>query len=247
MAGEAVSPGDSMPARTTRPGASLGASMTKSPVLPVARSPAKVRITWRGLREGTSPSAPASTSSRPSAVVRRSSLAPTSTALGPSITLPWMVRVTRIPLLTGVGQGKRTVRTASAAALSRTKYSPLRGVMVKPSSPAACIRSSAHRPAAMTTQRERTTPRSVMTPAMRPSGASPSLRKPVTSVSRATVVPFITAFSAAAMHRPKGSTMPPLRAQRAPTVEAFTPGSAARSASPGTMAMSGTPFSRPRR
>ena len=100
-AGALVRPGLSMPPNVIKPGAD--AWMTKSPVLPTARKPVKLVITLPNGMFLTYLALCARMLAMPCAVVSLSSLSVSSSAVGPSMTLPPTVAVTKIPLPLGVG------------------------------------------------------------------------------------------------------------------------------------------------
>ena len=81
----------------------------------LARRPAKLAIAWHGLSPGTSLVALCQTSSNPAWVTEVFSLSATSWALGPTMAFPWVVAVTRMPLLMGVGTGNMTLLTVILA------------------------------------------------------------------------------------------------------------------------------------
>ena len=94
----------------------------------------------------------------PAAVVATSPRSGTSSAVGPSSTLPYTVGATSTPLLLAVGTGSRISDSSGRASLSNTISSPRRGQMVNLSPPIIASMTSLFSPAAFTTQRQRTTP-----------------------------------------------------------------------------------------
>src|SRR5450759_1958572 len=129
MAGDELSPGDSMPPRLTNPSTCLGISMIKSLLyltsglahgaFPPGLSPANSAIEYRRLSEGTRLTAPCQISSNPSRVMDRYFFSSISRAFGPMMVLPCTVVVTRIPLLVADGTGKSTLLMVISA-LSKT-------------------------------------------------------------------------------------------------------------------------------
>ena len=103
IAGDAVKPGLSMPAQSKKPGASSGSPRMKSPPSSCARKPAKEVMTCRVGRSLTLSADFSITLSMPSAKVAVHSLSSISTAVGPTMVLPWTVGVTRTPLPSLVG------------------------------------------------------------------------------------------------------------------------------------------------
>ena len=86
----------------------------------------------------------------PPAVDSVSSLRSTSSAVGPSITLPNTVGAISTPLVIFVGTASTMCSTSGRASLSNTISSPRRGVTVKRSWPSMRSISSERSPAAFT-------------------------------------------------------------------------------------------------
>ena len=95
----------------------------------------------------------ASIPARVEPVAVRSSM---SSAVGPNITLPNTVGATSTPLVSAVGTGRMVRPSSGRASLSNTMSSPRRGRTVKPSNPKRRWSSSPYSPAALTTNRVRT-------------------------------------------------------------------------------------------
>ncbi len=131
IAGAAVSPGDSIPARWRRPGTFGDNSTMKSPLSLAALTPANWAIIFRASRLGTSLFAPSKTRLNPSWLVPKSSFSSTLSPVGPIIKLPAAVGITRIPLLILPGTGKIVDFTTSFTDRSKMYSSPLRGRMEK--------------------------------------------------------------------------------------------------------------------
>ena len=87
----------------------------------------------------------------------------TSSAVGPSSTLPYTVGATSTPLVRAVGTGSRMADSSGRASLSNTISSPRRGVIVNASPPSSRSIRSACSPAALISQRQRSGPRAVRT------------------------------------------------------------------------------------
>ena len=122
IAGAAESPGDSMAAQSTKPGAPGASPMTKSCPGWWARSPAKVRMRSENGTPRTVSAALRMTSARPSAVVSTPPLSSMSSAVGPTSRLPPVVGVTSTPLPRRVGSAKTVCRTCVPAVTSSTWY-----------------------------------------------------------------------------------------------------------------------------
>ena len=106
IAGQAVRPGDSIPAQSKKPGQSATSSMIKSPPSSCDLKPENDVITCFNGKFLTLRAEPSITLAMPSAVAGASSLLSLSIAVGPMIVLPCTVGVTRIPLPRFVGCGK---------------------------------------------------------------------------------------------------------------------------------------------
>ncbi len=119
MAGELESPGDSMPAQSTKPG--LISPMKNSCRGSWARSPAKLVMVCRSGRFLTASEHFARTSSRPPWVVAVASLSSMSMAVGPTMILPCTVGATSTPLPYLPGSWKMVLCTWPLAAWSSRK------------------------------------------------------------------------------------------------------------------------------
>ena len=124
-------------------------------------------------------------------VVSVSALSSIPSAVGPSITVPSTVGMTRMPFEFGVGVGKSTRRGRPEALRSSRISSPLRGRMRKDSAPNRRETSSARSPAALTTRRAVTS--SAAADARRYAPSARSTR--VTSKPTRRSTPFLTADS----------------------------------------------------
>ena len=88
IAGQAVSPGDSIPTQSKKPGQPSASSRINSPPSSCARRPEKPVITCFNGKPLTFLAEPSCTLTSPSAVTGASSLLSTSTAVGPTMVLP---------------------------------------------------------------------------------------------------------------------------------------------------------------
>lgn len=116
IAGEAVKPGDCIPAALMNPSFSL---ITKSFDTSTALQPANELITDDGWTLGTSYWVDEKTTPIPSLVVDLSSLSSISSAVGPTIIVPSTVGITRAPFDLPVGSGKIMRFTMPSRSLSR--------------------------------------------------------------------------------------------------------------------------------
>ncbi len=153
IAGEAVSPGDWMPATWMKPGAVADGAIRKSSPGSTGRRPAKLVMMSRRAMDGTMRPASSRMRSRFSGVVATSSLSSTSSAVGPIIVVPSTVGMTSTPFDERAGTGNTTCVGQPAAPRSRMYSSPLRAVRRNSPAPHARETSSARRPAAFTTHR----------------------------------------------------------------------------------------------
>ena len=133
MAGDAESPGDSIPAAFIKP--SSGEFIIKSPVLPAARSPQKEVIVLLNAMPLTSSAASRIICAKPSLVVLLSSLLSIFCEVGPVSRFPSTVGDTSMPFPAFVGVLNIVCETSPPHSLSRRIYSPLLGVTVKELSP----------------------------------------------------------------------------------------------------------------
>ena len=154
--------------------------------------------------------------------------------------------VTSTPLPILVGSMNTVCRTWPPAVVSRSSYSPRRGVIVSVSALTMLWIWSAYTPAAFMTTREK----NVAPPAFTfQPGAPPSSVAGSTAVTRALKrkpTPFVAALSASAAVSANGSQMPAVGAHSAATAPSAMFGSIRTSSSRPTMRSSGTPFARPR-
>ena len=120
--------------------------------------------------------------SRPAAVVETSSLSVTFSEVGPTSRFPSTVGLTRTPLPMAVGGWKMVADVVPPWVLSRSRYSPRRGVMVKLSSPIIRATSPEWTPAALMRYRARTvSPVSAVTVKTPSSSRMAAAAKPVRS------------------------------------------------------------------
>ena len=124
----------------------------------------------------------------------------TSSAVGPSSTLPNTVGATSTPFVVAVGTGSSTWRSSGRASSSNTISSPRRGRMVKESWPNSRCTTSPASPAAFTTNAARTTPAGVVSSCPWSPAATA-----VTGARRHSAVPLATASVAKASGTDQGS------------------------------------------
>ena len=128
-AGAEVKPGDSKHAISKKPGALGTSPISKSPVSPVARTPANVVMRARMLSAGYVFFAADVIAAKPSAVVAVASLSPWGTAFGPTSMLPCTVGETSTPLPAFVGAWNIVCANRPPISVSMRLYSPRRGVI----------------------------------------------------------------------------------------------------------------------
>ena len=154
IAGADVRPGDSTPTALKKHGASAASPRMKSPtVVSCARIPENSAITLPSGRSGYVRRAPALTFSSPAYVVALSSLSSTSSAVGPTITVPSTVGETRMPLPIFEGHWNMVAANVPSSSRSSIRYSPRRAVMEYLMELTRLLISSEWTPAQLTTAR----------------------------------------------------------------------------------------------
>ena len=149
IAGDALSPGDSMPAAFIK--CSQVEFIMKSPVFPTALNPQKEVIVSLKFIPVVVSVQRLSTVDSPSMVVAVSLLFSISSAVGPSRRLPSTVGVTRIPFPISDGVLKMVCETSPPLVLSSNTYSPRLGCSLISDGPGIAATASEFIPAAFTT------------------------------------------------------------------------------------------------